>query len=238
MNSPTTRYAWQRMWEEETAILAIGGRGARGWRKDRALELWEKKLRRDPGIGGMRDRRPPWVRQQDEEMQHAMHDEDFYFVQPTMPGVPGWTKGRRRREWVQRALPDNCYWVTPAQPGVDGHWGRRMSTARGNVGAPPDDERDAYEARRAAELSEARYRHQPPAWGGKGCVRSAQRSGTQRGVPAITTTTGLRLRNRRPRLSRGARRRRPGCAAMRPLRRGGGNRARRRGAGARAAGPS
>jgi hypothetical protein len=125
---------------------------------DRALELWEEELRRDPGICGMRDRRPPWVWQQDEEAQQAMHDEDFYFVEPDVPGVSGWTKGRRRKEWVQRALPDNCYWVEPTEPSAEGHWGRRMGLAEGNVGEPPDHERDAYEARYGAELSEARYR--------------------------------------------------------------------------------
>jgi hypothetical protein len=32
--------------------------------KDRALESWKRELRRDPGICGLRDRGPPWVRQQ------------------------------------------------------------------------------------------------------------------------------------------------------------------------------
>jgi hypothetical protein len=60
--------------------------------EQRALELWEEEeLRRDPGICGMRDRRPPWVQQQDEEMQRE-HTENYQWEEPTEPGVSGWVK--------------------------------------------------------------------------------------------------------------------------------------------------
>jgi hypothetical protein len=52
---------------------------------------WEQELRRDPGFGGMRDRPPPWEREQIEELQED-HHANWHWEEPTEPGDSGWVK--------------------------------------------------------------------------------------------------------------------------------------------------